>query len=182
LVYIVSVLILTFSFAYVKAADFSQLTQILPIFFATSIIVGLAKTYLLTVYARTKGVWTEYKLWYFGIALFLISSIGLRTPFSSPTRTVHHSRNFTAKLGGTLACSSICLTLAFAAGFFLLKLGGFALIGGAGLSMCLIGAVFDTLPIEPMSGKTIYKFNKKIWTALFTLSIVLYVAWLAQIF
>jgi outer membrane protein assembly factor BamB len=181
-VYSVSILLLTLSFAYVKVPTLSQILTVLPTFFATSILVALVRTYVLATYSRRKGVWTEYKLWYFGIAMFLISTLALRTPFSSPTRTVHHSRNFTERLGGFLSVAAVLITLGFGGIFFILLKSGVVLIGGTGLAMCLISAFFDTFPIEPMSGKDVYKYSKPLWAALFVATLALYVAWLAHIF
>ena len=89
----------------------------------------IVRTYVLATYSRRRGVWTEYKLWYFGIAMFLISTLALRTPFSSPTRTVHHSRNFTERLGGFLACAAVFITFRIRRFLFYSSKSGFALIG-----------------------------------------------------
>lgn len=180
-VYIVSILVLTFSFTYVQVVDLSLFLLVLPTIFATSIIVALVKTYIVTVYARKRGVWTEFKLWYFGIVMFLVSTLAFRTPFSSPTRTVHHSHNFTEHLGVLLSCANILITLGFAGLFFILVKSGFALIGGTGLAMCLIAAFFDTFPITPMNGKTIYSYNKALWASLFLITLGFYAAWLTKI-
>jgi hypothetical protein len=181
IVYGLSILFSTFAFSYVKVNNLDQILIIIPTFFATSILVSFARTYLLAVYTRKKGVWTEYKLWPFGLGLFLLSTLAFRTPFSSPTRTVRHSKNFTARLAGFLSCAAIFITLGFAAFFFILYKSGFALIGGTGLAMCLISAFFDTFPIEPMSGRSVYKYNKALWGILFVITLTLYVLWIAQI-
>jgi eukaryotic-like serine/threonine-protein kinase len=180
IVYAVSILTLTFSFAYVKVGSINEFLVVLPTFIATSLIVGLVKTYILTVYTRKRGVWAEYKLWYFGIAMFLISTIAFKTPFSSPTRKVNHSKNFTERLGYLLSITAIFVTLAFAAVFFVLLISGFALIGGTGLAMCLISAFFETFPIKPMGGVEIYKYNKVMWAILFLGTLSLYAAWIAH--
>jgi outer membrane protein assembly factor BamB len=181
LVYGLSILFSTFAFSYVKVSNFDQILIILPTFFATSILVSFTRTYILAVYSIRRGVWTEYKLWYFGLGLFLVSTLAFRTPFSSPTRTVRHSRNFTERLGGFLSCAAIFITLGFGAFFFVLYKSGFALIGGTGLAMCLISAFFDTFPIEPMGGKDIYKYSRPLWGILFAATLTLYAAWIAHI-
>jgi outer membrane protein assembly factor BamB len=181
LVYALSILFSTFAFAYVKVDNLDQILIILPTFFATSIIVSFIRTYVLAVYSRKRGVWTEYKLWYFGLGLFLVSTLAFRTPFSSPTRTVRHSRNFTERLGGFLSCAALFITLGFGAIFFLLYKSGFALIGGTGLAMCLISAFFDTFPIEPMGGKDIYKYSKRLWGIMFVVTLTLYALWIAHL-
>ncbi len=181
IVYGLSILFSTFAFSYVKVNSLDQILIIIPTFFATSILVSFARTYILSVYTRRKGVWTEYKLWPFGVGLFLLSTLAFRTPFSSPTRTVRHSKNFTNRLAGFLSVAAIFITLGFGALFFVLYKSGFVLIGGTGLAMCLISAFFDTFPIEPMGGKDIYKYNKAVWGILFAVTLSLYALWIAQI-
>jgi outer membrane protein assembly factor BamB len=181
LVYIISVAILTFSFAYVKVGSWTEFLIVLPTFVITSLLVSLVKTYMLTVYARRRGIWTEYKLWYLGLALFIISTIAFRAPFSSPTRKVSASNNKPSSFGGIVSCVAIFITLAFAGVFFVILLAGFPLVGGAGLAMCLVSAFFDTFPIKPMGGEDIFKYNKLVWVALFLLTLTLYAVWLAHI-
>jgi hypothetical protein len=181
IVYALSVLILTFSFAYVKVSSFTEFMVVLPVFVSTSLIVGLVRTYILTVFARSRGVWTEYKLWYFGVAMFLISSLAFRMPFSSPTQKVHHSKNYTQRLGFYLSIADIVITLVFAGIFLVLLKSGFALIGSSGLAMCLIAVFFDTLPIKPMGGVSIFKYNKKYWAILFLTTLALYIIWLSHV-
>jgi outer membrane protein assembly factor BamB len=181
LVYGLWILFSTFAFSYVKVSSIDELLIIIPTFFVTSVLVSFARTYILSVYSRRRGVWTEYKLWYFGLAMFLVSTLAFRTPFSSPTRTVHHSHNFTERLGGFLSCAAIFITLAFGAFFFVLYKSGFALIGGTGLAMCLISSFFDTFPIEPMGGKDIYKYSKALWGILFVITLTLYALWITHL-
>jgi hypothetical protein len=181
LVYALSILFSTLAFSYVKVSSLDQILIVLPTFFATSILVSFVRTYVLAVYTRRHGVWTEFKLWYFGVGMFLVSTLAFRTPFSSPTRTVRHSRNFTERMGGFLSCAALFITLGFGAFFFVLYKSGFVLIGGTGLAMCLISAFFDTFPIEPMGGKDIYKYNKALWGILFVVTLVLYASWIAHI-
>ncbi len=179
LVYVASILVLTFSFAYVQVNSLPEFLLILPTFIATSLVVGLVRTYMLTVYARWQGVWTEYKIWYLGIALFLISTVAFRAPFSSPTRRVSTS-NRPDNFIGIVMSISILLNLVFAGIFFALVLAGYTLIGGAGLAMCLVAAFIDTIPIKPMFGADVFQYNKKVWASLFIVSLSLYLVWLSH--
>jgi hypothetical protein len=176
--YLISTLFLAFSFSYVKANTLSQILIVLPTILVTSIIVGFAKTFVSIVLSRRLGVWTEHKIWYFGLATFIITTFAFRMPFSSPTRDIHYGPKFTKRLGAILSIVTILISLAFAGFFGVLMLAGFALIGGTGLVMCIIGAFFDTFPIEPMSGKEIFNHNKTLWISLFTVTLALYAAWL----
>ena len=178
LAYILSTLFLALSFSYVKVTDLSQILVVLPTIFATSILVGFAKTFFSIVYSRRRGVWTEHKIWYFGLATFIVTTFAFRVPFSSPTRNVHYGPKYTKRAGAILSSASVLMSLAFAGFFGILLLGGSTVIGSTGLAMCIIGAFFDTFPIEPMSGKNILNHNKLLWASLFALTMALYASWL----
>ncbi|XHH07697.1 MAG: PQQ-binding-like beta-propeller repeat protein [Candidatus Bathyarchaeia archaeon] len=180
-VYIASILVFTFSFAYVQVNSLPEFVLVLPTFIVTSLVVGLIRTYLLTVYARRRGVWTEYKLWYLGIVLFLVSTLAFRAPFSSPTRRVSAS-NKPSNFVGVVMSISILLNLVFASVFFALVMAGFTMVGGAGLAMCLVAAFIDTIPVKPMFGADVFQYNKRVWAILFVVSLTLYVVWIAHVF
>jgi hypothetical protein len=176
--YITSVLVLGFSFSYVKADTLSQILLILPVIIGTSILVGFVKTIILIVYARLRGVWTENKLWYLGLVTFLVTTFLFRVPFSSPSRIVRYESKITKRLDAILSSVDIVISLAFAGGFYLLLRGGYPAIGSVGLAMCIIGAFFDSLPISPLNGRTIFSYNKLLWGAVFGGTLILYASWL----
>jgi hypothetical protein len=176
--YAVSLVALTISFSYVKVPNFSLILQVLPTVLATAVIVEFVKTYLLEVFARSRGVWIEHKLWYFGLALFLVTTFTFGVPFSSPSRNVYHSEKLTKRLNGIIGAVAIIVTLAFGALFFGLIISGFTLIGSTGLAMCIIMAFIDTFPMAPMSGKAVLDHNKAVWAGLFAATLLSYVAWL----
>lgn len=172
--YAVSLSVLTFAFAYVKAATLNDIFIIVPTVLATSIIVEFTKNYVITVVARVEGVWTEHRLWYFGLILFLFSSLVFRVPFSSPSRLTHNAPVFTRKTLGLVAAAQVLIAMAFAAVFFGFLSNGYTLIGNIGIVMCLTMALFDSIPIPPMNGKDIYDWNKFLWTGLFIAAFTFY--------
>ena len=176
--YIISIMVIGFSFSYVKVDTLSQIALVLPTILVTSIFVGFVKTYILIAYSRMRGVWTEQKLWYLGLATFIATTLVFRVPFSSPTRSVHYGPKFTERLGAILSLAEVFITLAFAGFFYLLLLGSFNVVGSVGLAMCIIGAFFDTFPITPMNGRTIFDYSKTLWVALFLVTLTLYASWL----
>lgn len=177
-VYVVSIIVLGFSFSYVKVDSLSQILSVLPTILSTSILVGFGKTFIMIAYSRIRGVWTEYKLWYLGLATFLFTTFAFRVPFSSPSRSVHYEPKLTKQLSVNLSLAEVLLSLVFAGGFYALLKGGFNAVGSIGLAMCLIGAFFDTLPIKPMNGKTIYDYNRLLWMVLFVATLGLYASWI----
>ena len=178
LVYLLSVLVTGFSFSYAKVDSLSQILLVLPIILSTTILVSFVKTVVLTSYSRLRGVWAEYKLWYFGLATFLVTTILFKVPFSSPSRIVHYEGKSTKRLDALLAAGEVLIGLAFAGGFYVLLLNGYEVVGSVGLAMCIIGAFFDTLPISPMNGKSIFSYSRVFWAVLFLVTLLFYICWL----
>jgi hypothetical protein len=176
--YAVSLPVLTFAFAYSNANSIEQFIIMIPVVLITSIVVEFSKNVLISMIARSRGVWTEHRLWYFGLATFLVSTLAFKSPFSSPSRNVHHSESLTTRLIGLLASSSVLIGLGFAAIFYAFLIYGVPYIGGIGLGMCLLMALFDSMPIKAMNGRDIYDWNKIIWAILFIITFSLYLYWL----
>jgi len=171
---VVSLSVLTFAFSYAKAETLNQILSLIPIVLVAAAIVELVKDLVREVVARSQGIWSEYRLWYFGLAMFLISSIAFKAPFSSPNRIRHHSPKFTRRSIGLVSLTAVIVPLAFAAIFYMLFANGFTLIGNMGLVICLTAAFFDTIPIPPMNGKDIYDWSKVLWLILFIASFAPY--------
>jgi YVTN family beta-propeller protein len=180
LAYIMAIIVLGISFAYVKVITLDQIWALLPVFIATSVIVGFIQKFVSIVYLRSKGVWSEHSIWPLGLILFLFTTFAFRVPFSSPTRSVH-SKKFTERLGAIVAGFEILIGLAFAGLFFLLLKGGYPAVGDAGLSMCVLGSFVGAFPVSPMSGKDIFNHNKSLWAGFFIATLVVFVAWLLLI-
>jgi Zn-dependent protease/uncharacterized protein YegL len=172
--YFVSLSVLTFAFAYVKAPTLNEISVIIPTVLVTSIIVEFTKNYVVSVTARIEGVWTEHRLWYLGLTLLLFSSFVFRVPFSSPSRLTHNAPKFTKKSLGLVATAQVLIAIAFAMVFYVLFISGYTLIGNIGIVMCLTMAFFDSIPIPPINGKDIYDWNKFLWISLFTSTFTLY--------
>ena len=178
LAYGVSLIVLTISFSYVKVSNFNLIWDVLPTVLMTAVIVEFVKTFALVTLARRLGVWTEHRLWYLGLAMFIVTTFVFGVPFSSPSRTLYYTPNSTKRREGLIASAAILITLGFAALFFLLFASGFTLIGGTGMAMCAIMAFLDAFPVLPMNGSEIFKHSKKLWAALFALTLVVYLFWL----
>jgi len=171
---VVSLAVITFAFSYAKAETLNQILSLVPIVLVTAIIVDLVKDLVRNVVARSQGVWSEYRLWYFGLAMFLISSIAFKAPFFSPNRIRYHSPNLTTRKVGILSLAAVVVPLIFAGVFYMLLVNGFTLIGNMGLVICFTAAFFDIVPIPPMNGKDIYDWNKILWLTLFVACFALY--------
>lgn len=173
--YVISLSVLTFAFSYVRVSALDQILTVIPTVLATSIIVEFVKNYGITAVARMQDVWTEHRLWYFGLTLFLFSSLVFRVPFSSPSRLTHNSPKFTRRSLGLAAAAQVLIPIGFGAVFYGLFTVGLTLIGSIGIVMCLTMAFFDSIPIPPVNGKDIYDWSKILWIALFITTFTLYV-------
>jgi hypothetical protein len=178
--YVVSIVVLGISFSYVKLVSFSQIWMLLPYFLLTGFLVGFVQKFFSIVYLRSKGVWSEHQIWPLGLVLFLFTTFVFKVPFSSPTRSLH-TKKFTERLSAITASVEILIGLGFAALFFALLELGYPAIGGAGLSMCVIGSFFGTFPISPLSGRDIFNHSKGLWAALFVATLAVFAAWLMLI-
>ena len=176
--YAVSLSVLTFAFSYSNAGSLEQFIIMVPVVLATSIVVEFTKNVLITVIARSRGVWTEHRIWFFGLATFLASTLIFKTPFSSPSKNVHHAANLSERVIGMLASSSVLIGLGLAAVFYVFLVMGVPYIGGIGLGMCLLMSLFDSIPLKAMNGKDIYDWNRVVWALLFLATLSLYLYWL----
>jgi len=171
---VISLSVLTLAFSYAKAETLNQILSLIPVVLVASVIVELVKDLVREMVARSQGIWSEYRLWYLGLAMFAISALAFKAPFSSPNRIRHHSPKFTKRSVGLVSLTAVIIPLAFAAIFYMLFVNGFTLIGNMGLVICLTMAFFDTIPILPMNGKDIYDWSKVLWLMLFIVSFALY--------
>jgi Zn-dependent protease len=172
--YVVSLTVLTLAFSFVRVVTFDEILTVIPTVLATSILVEFTKNYVISVVARIKGVWTEHRPWFLGLALFIFSSFILKVPFSSPSRLTHNAPSFTRKSLGIVAAAQVLITLVFAFIFYGFFINGYTLIGNVGIVMCLTMAFFDSLPIPPMNGKDLYDWSRLLWISLFVTSFTLY--------
>jgi len=172
--YAIALSVLTLAFSYAKAETLNGVPLLIPTVLATSVIMEFVKNFAMEVTARSKRVWTEYRLWYFGLATFLISTLAFKVPFSSPSRLIHHHPKFTKRSLGLVAAASVVVPLAFATVFYALFIKGYIAIGNVGVVMCLTMAFFDSIPIRPMNGKDLYDWSKIVWVTLFIASFTFY--------
>ncbi len=171
----VSLLVITFAFSYAKAGTLNEILSLIPIVLATSMIAELVKDLLKGFVARSQSVLAEYHLWYVGIAMFLVSSVALKAPFSSPGHTRLHSAKDDKRSVGLVSLSGIIFLQIFTIIFYLLFVNGFRLIGNMGLVICLTAAFFDTIPLPLCNGKDLYDWNKTVWLSFFIMCFTPYI-------
>ncbi len=175
LAYVLSIASLTFAYSYSKGPTVVEMLASIPLILLTSVLFSVAKNYVSIVTSRRFDVWAEHRVWPLGLLLFMSSSLILRVPFSSPSR-LERSENEDKRLSGLLSASSIALTIVSAGLFYLIYSLGGTIIGNIGVIMCLTSALFDSLPISPMGGGDIMKWDKRVWVVVFLSSALLFAA------
>ena len=144
----------------------------------TNIFTSFVKSYVTTTVSRYLGVWTEHRVWSFGLVLFTLSTLLFQVPFSSPSKLARYSPKTNKRLGALLSSIAIGLFFVFALVFLILFVSGYVVIGSVRLIMCLTGVLFDVLTISPMGGKGIFDWNKLVWLGLFTATTASYAVYL----
>jgi parallel beta-helix repeat protein len=116
------------------------------------------------------GIQAEYRMWWGGILIMILTTILLRNVFGQPIRTEVADEETTDKkilaiamLTGPVV--SILLSSVFLL-FYLMK-GTFASLALYGLEMSLLSALVLFLPISPMDGERVFKWNKIVWALFF---------------
>jgi parallel beta-helix repeat protein len=134
---------------------------------AIVIIVPKAIQYIV---AGKKGILAEYRLWWGGILIMILTTVIFRYVFGQPVRTEIEREDECDKkklaivmLAGPLV--SILLSSIFLV-MYLMK-GTYASLGLMGLEMSLLTAVVTFLPISPMDGERVYVWNKIVWAVIF---------------
>jgi len=173
--FMLSVSILTLSFSYAKAPTLQQIIYYIPLVLVTTILVELVTEVILKGVSRSHGVWCEYRLWYFGLTSFILTTLAFKAPFSSPKTICYYSSKFTKRSRGLVSTTAVIVPLALSLPFYLILVSGQTLIGNTGLIVCLTAALFDSVPIPKLHGKFIYDWNKIVWATLFEIASVLYV-------
>jgi Zn-dependent protease len=133
-------------------------------------------------FARRYGYFAEYRMWPLGLLLALVMSV-TGFIFAAPGAVVIHPK---FDMWGNVQQSSkkkigiisvfgpvvnLILAGAFAVGYFLLPLQVFLM----GITINLWLSIFNLLPLGPLDGAKVFHWDKRIWAALFVLSIALFI-------
>jgi hypothetical protein len=179
--YGIALTMMTLAFAYSSVGTLEELVVAIPTILGTSIMIEFIKNYLLTVFARSRGAWTEYRIWPLGLLMFLLSSFVFKTPFSSPSKSAQSEGEAADRISGLIAVNSVLLVLVLAGGFYYLDIQGISEIGKIGLGMCLLSAFFDSIPIPPLNGKDVWDWNKIVSIILLIVTFGINLIWLMLI-
>src|SRR5712692_123043 len=128
--------------------------------------------------AQRYGYWAEFRMWPFGLVLALVTSM-IGVIFAAPGATyisgtnISKSQNRRISLAGPL--TNVAIALLFLPFYLIGGTGVLGLVGMIGVRINLFLAGFNMLPIGPLDGSKVYRWNLPVWIAVFVpLAVVLY--------
>ncbi len=137
--------------------------------------------------AQHFGMHAEYRMWRFGLAIAIISSL-FGFVFAAPGAVYIASKvdlwgqqaGVSKKRMGIVSAMGPAVNLVLALAF--IALGAVAAISMAGVSLFFIAAhiniwlaIFNLLPVPPLDGSKVFAWNRVIWLAFFAGCIALFV-------
>jgi Zn-dependent protease len=119
--------------------------------------------------AERYGYWAEFRMWVMGIALALITST-LGVIFAAPGATYIQGYNVSERQNGIISLAGPATNIAIAFLFLLVGIVGtgiLAELGGVGFSINLFLAAFNMIPVMPLDGAKVFRWNKILWAVVF---------------
>jgi hypothetical protein len=146
------ILITTLVYGFVQANGF-------PRFFDPAVLaVVLPPTFVAVSLVSVR----QFRLWFHGVATFLISGLILLFPFSSAGITRYQSREISTKTKGLIVLFKLLATLMLAIPFATMHMLGFTIIGDVGMFLVLMRTFFSFVPLRPLAGRIVYDYKKEI--------------------
>lgn len=119
--------------------------------------------------AERYGYWAEFRMWVMGIVLALITST-LGFIFAAPGATYIQGYNVSDRQNGIISLAGPATNVVIAFIFLLVGIVGTGIvgdIGAIGFPVNLFLATFNMLPIMPLDGAKVWRWNKLIWVGVF---------------
>ena len=119
--------------------------------------------------AERYGYWAEFRMWVMGIVLALVTST-LGVIFAAPGATYISGQNVSERENGIISLAGPATNIAIAFAFLLVGIVGtgiFTQLGGVGFSINLFLAAFNMIPVMPLDGAKVFRWNKILWAVIF---------------
>ncbi len=119
--------------------------------------------------AERYGYWAEFRMWVMGIVLALITST-LGVIFAAPGATYISGNNVSERQNGIISLAGPATNVAIALVFLLVGIVGNGIIGelgSVGFSINLFLAAFNMIPVMPLDGAKVFRWNKLLWAGVF---------------
>jgi hypothetical protein len=177
LLFAISILLVVFTYVEVnglpKFADVSFLLATVPSVLLSVVMIFLVSQLLENVTAVKLNVWSEFRIWIYGLVALIITSILFFVPFASPGKMEYQGAIDTRK-AGLIASIIVLSSFMFCLPFSLFHWFGFPTLADAGLMLSLMTAFYSSFPFKPLEGKVIFHYNSQLWLLTFLTSFTLF--------
>jgi len=146
----------------------------IPYVLGTTVLIELIKGLTAKAISRNLDVGSECRMYFLGLAVFALSTALFKTPISTPKKIFYESEKATKRSRGIVSASTVLVPLLIFIGLYLLYTRGQTFFGNMGVTICLMSAVVDSIPLQPMHGGNVYNWSKVVWACLFVCSFLFY--------
>ena len=119
--------------------------------------------------AQRYGFWAEFRMWTMGLVLAIVTSL-LGFIFAAPGATYISGQNISQSENGKISIAGPLVNVVIAAIFFPFIYSGndiLAYVGFLGSYINIFLAMFNLIPLGPLDGAKVFRWNKVIWLATF---------------
>jgi parallel beta-helix repeat protein len=152
------------------STSFGMRTDVFLILTVIGGIVTIIPKIVQYLVAREMGLLAAYRMWWSGILVMLATTLLFRNVFGQPVRTevVQGQTADTRKMAFAMLAGPV-VSILLSSVFLLLYLmkGTFASLALLGMQMSLLSSLVLLLPVAPMDGKAVFRWNKAIWAVFF---------------
>jgi Zn-dependent protease len=134
--------------------------------------------------AQKYGLWSEFRMYPLGLLLSLLLGIFTGYVFAAPGAVMFRGETRPFEMGRIAAAGPLAnivtaaVTYPLSIWFFNASLSGFS-VGGIIVFVCFVNAflaTFNLIPLGPLDGRKVFRWNELAWFLLFTCAVLLVIA------
>jgi hypothetical protein len=170
------------AYTFISLSSFGHIIEVFAILTLIGGVVVIVPKGVQYFAANKAGMSAEYRLWWGGMLIIFLTtwatSVLGGNIFGQPVRTaIEREDDYEKKKLALIMLAGPLVSLILSASFFLLYLmkGTYASLALTGLTMSLLTSLVSFMPISPMEGERVFKWNKLVWLVIFIPIVLAYV-------